>query len=338
MNHLLILLFVPVASFIASYFYPSFAVKFGLVAEPNFRSLHSNVTPRGAGIIAAVIVLLTLAVLGRQHFFSNRVFITLFYGGILVSIVGFLDDRYDLSARLRFVTQIIIAVALCVCFGASPPLKLGFATVSLGWFGAFIAVFALVWFYNLFNFIDGIDGMAISAVIFTSTTMATFFYLHHDVELSLLLLILGCANIGLLIFNWPPARVFLGESGSSFNSFMLSAIILASLWKPTPMLWVWLIVFAYYFTDTTMTTCTRMIKYPKTWYHPHRSHAYQNLARISDNHLKILSLVWAVNLVWLLPLAIAAYCFPQWGGLLCLLAYIPLIIFVYKFGPLYEDK
>ena len=179
--------------------------------------------------------------------------------------------------------------------------------------------------------------MAISSIIFVSFSTAILFYIEQEIMLSLLSGLLGLANVGLLYFNWPPAKFFIGEAGTSFNSFTISAIIMISLWKSTPILFVWLILLAYYLTDTSLTTFIRLFKYPQTWYRPHRSHAYQNLARIWGNHLKMLSIVWSINLLWLLPLALLAYYIPEKGWLFCLFAYLPLILFALRFGPLYED-
>jgi Fuc2NAc and GlcNAc transferase len=329
---------VPVVSFIASYFFPIPAKRFGFFSVPNYRSLHAEVIPRGAGVVVAGIMLPVFFVLKAIHYISPNEFMVLFWGGLVVSLVGLLDDRFELPARFRFVTQLIAAIWVCHWLGASPKLNLGFSLLDLGWTGAFLAVFFLVWFYNLFNFIDGIDGMAISSIIFVSFSAATLFFIKQEITLSTLLVLLGLANIGLLYFNWPPARIFLGEAGTYFNSYALSAIVMASLWKSTPILWVWLILLAYYLTDTTMTTLVRLFKYPKTWYKPHRSHAYQNLARIWDNHLKMLGIVWAINLLWLLPLALLAFFIPDKGWLFFLIAYLPIIAFALKFGPLYEDQ
>jgi len=313
-------------------------MRYGFFAKPNYRSLHTEVIPRGAGIVVAGILLPVFYILKSTHHISSAEFMVLFWGGLMVSLVGLFDDRFELPARFRLVTQIIAAIWVCLWLGASPKLNLGFSMLDLGWAGALLAVFFLVWFYNLFNFIDGIDGMSISSIIFVSFSAAFLLLVEQDATLSLLLVLLGLVNIGLLYFNWPPAKMFLGDVGSYFNSFALSAIIMASLWKSIPILWVWLILLAYYLTDTTLTTLVRLIKHPKNWYKPHRSHAYQNLARIWNSHLKMLGIVWAINLLWLLPLALLAFIIPEKGWLFFLVAYLPIVLFALKYGPLYEDQ
>jgi len=335
----LLLILLPAVSFLAGYFYCHVAEKYGIYAIPNFRSLHTRITPRGAGIAIASTSLLMLYILYQlQLEISAPLFITLFFGGLAVSLIGFLDDRFELSAKLRFFLQIIAASWLCYWLGGSPPLNFGVTTVHLGWMGIPVAIFLLVWFYNLFNFIDGIDGMALSSVIFVCLAMAVFLSFNQLNSLASLLLILGLANLGVLYFNWPPAKVFMGDTGTNFNSFFLSTIIMASLWTSLPLVWPWLTLLAYYLTDTSLTTLTRIAKYPRKWYHPHRSHAYQNLARINDSHLKVLSLVWVINIFWLLPLSFAEFYWPEKAWAFCLTAYSPLILFSLKFGPLHEDE
>jgi len=335
---IMLLLAVLIVSFIASYFYPKFAIKYGFYAAPNFRSLHTKIIPRGAGVVVALIMLPIFILLKRNDLISFNEFIILICGGGVVSIVGFLDDRFEISARIRLLVQIVAAIWICVWLGASPILNWGFTTSDLGWVGAILAVIMLVWFYNLFNFIDGIDAMAMSSVVFVSFSMGTILFLEQESSLATVLFFLGMANLGVLYFNWPPAKVFLGDVGTSFNSFTLSVVIMGSLWTAKPIIWVWLILLAYYLTDTTLTTTVRMMKCRRTWYHPHRSHAYQNLARIWNNHLKMVSIVWGVNLIWLLPLAILAYLIPENAWLYCIIAYFPIVIFVLKYGPLYEDQ
>lgn len=336
---MIMLLFgVLIISLVMSYFYPAFALKYGFHAKPNFRSLHTKIMPRGVGIVIVSIMLPVIFLLRQKDFIPHNEFIVLLSGGLLVSLVGFLDDRFEISARIRFPVQIAAAVWICFWLGASPVLNLGFTTIDLGWFGAILAVVMLVWFYNLFNFIDGIDAMAMSSVVFVSFSMGIILFLEQESSLAIILFFLGIANLGVLYFNWPPAKVFLGDVGTSFNSYTLSVIIMSSLWTGKPIVWIWLILLAYYLTDTTLTTSVRIIKFRRTWYHPHRSHAYQNLARIWDNHLKMVSIVWLINLVWLLPLAILAYRMPENAWLYFMVAYFPVVVFVLKHGPLLEDQ
>ena len=323
-------------STIGCYFYPKLAFKCGAIAAPNFRSLHSRMIPRGAGIVIVICVLLVLVVLSLIRAIDFYLYLPILIGGLLVSIVGFTDDCFELSARFRMFTQLLIAVWVCFWFANGVDLNIGFVFINIGLLKFPITIFLLVWFYNLFNFIDGSDGLAASAVIYISMVFSVICFLEHQQMLLLLLALLCSATLGFIIFNWPPAKIFLGDVGTSFCSYMISVVAIISIWQEHFNIWVWLIALGYYLSDTTFTTLVRVIKFPKTWYHPHRSHAYQNLARIGG-HLKILLLVWAFNLLWFLPLAVLAYIFPKQSALFFIIAYVGVFPFLLKYGPLCKD-
>ena len=200
-----------------------------------------------------------------------------------------------------------------------------------------VLVLALVWFYNLYNFIDGIDGLAASATIFIGVTMGVLLWLHGQPVLAGLCGFLAAASAAFLLFNWPPAKMFMGEAGSSFTSYVFSAICVESLRADPTLLWYWLLAGAVYFSDTTLTTLTRVLTVPG-WYRPHRSHAYQNLARIWGNHRKVLLLVLAGNFCWVLPLLVLARLQPRLAMIVTIVAYVPITRFCFKYGPRFENK
>jgi len=332
-----ILYFIFFASLIFTYGYIRMARVMGPCAVPNHRSLHQKITPKGGGIVIAVVMLLGMLTLHMNHYINLDKFL-MFYGiGIVVAIWGFSDDCLDINAKYRLAIQLAIALTVCMAFGGLPVLPLGFASVHLFWAGYLIAVPAFVWFYNLNNFIDGIDGMAISAAIYCSLAASFILHFAHADQLAVLLLMLAVASTGFLVFNWPKAKLFLGESGSAYISYFFSVIILLSLHTSDITIWVWLIIFGYYVADTTATNLTRALTLPK-WYLPHRSHAYQNLARCWNSHLKMLLLVLTIDTLWLFPLALLAFYNPGYAWLFAVVAYCPLLVFVVKFGPLFSNE
>lgn len=329
---------VVILSYFLGTLYIKLALKWHIHAEPNFRSLHDAVTPRGVGIVVALLCLLFFLSLYDVEFFHHYTGKLLFWGGLFVAINGILDDKYEFRARYRLAVQVIAAVFILSVLQKTPSINIGNGTVFLGPWAYPLLLLLIIWFYNLFNFIDGIDAMALSATIFVLSVMSLYFYLDQEMELSLLLLFLVAANAGVLFLNWPPAKVFIGDAGASFNSFMISAIALFTSLHGQQYVWLWMILFAYYFSDTGTTLISRIILKPRNWYLPHRSHAYQNLARIWESHLKMNGLVWAINLVWVLPMSLMAYFNPHYGWLICVLTYIPLLVFTYRYGPAYEDR
>lgn len=263
-------------------------------------------------------------------------FVIFFAGGMVVSLVGFADDRFDLPAISRLIVQLGAAVWILFWFGGVPALGFGATNVDLGWLGDVLAVPAMVWFFNLFNFMDGIDGMATSGTLYVTGAATIILLVNGDQELALLSALMCVAAAGFVYFNWPPAKVFLGDAGSSFFSYTIAALIIGSLWTDGMSLWTWLILLGYFVVDTTITLLIRVATV-KGWYRAHRSHAYQNLARIWADHLKVVRLVLVIEVFWLLPLALLSAWMHELAPLITAVAFAPIVVFVIRNGPLRED-
>ena len=317
-------------------FYPRFALSLHINAEPNYRSLHPTITPRGAGIVVACADLAAVAVGYWLGVIQHPYFLIFFAGGTVVALVGFADDRFDLPAILRLAVQLAASCWILFWFGGMPPLGLGAMVIDLGWIGGILAALAMVWFFNLFNFMDGIDGIATSGTMYVTAAAASILLINGAYPLGLLSALLCAATAGFVYFNWPPARVFLGDSGSSFFSYTIAALILGSLWSDGMSLWTWLILLGYFVVDTTVTLLIRLVTVKK-WYRAHRSHAYQNLARIWENHLKVVQLVLLIELFWLFPLALLSVWMHEIAPLIAAIAFFPIVIFAVRNGPLRED-
>ena len=337
MTYSLLLITVLIFSVAASAVYLQLGLKYGPYAKPNFRSLHMRVTPRGGGIAIAVSALVGCLYLYAKGDLSLAELMIYVPGGAIVAAAGAVDDRLDVPARYRLPFQVLAAGWVCFWLNGLPPVDLGFATVSLGLLGHLGLLVACVWFYNLYNFIDGIDGMASSATIFICSVMGIILWLAQQHVLAVILGLLAVSNAGFLPFNWSPARMFMGDAGSSFISYVLSAVVVQSLWTDASLMWAWLVVCAYYICDTTLTTIVRAWKVPN-WYRPHRSHAYQNLARIWDNHRKVVLLVLAINVIWLTPLLLLVLKNRLYAATVTAVAYTPLVFFNLRYGPLFENK
>lgn len=337
MTYLLLLLLAFAISIASSAIYLRFGLKYGPFAKTTFRSLHKRMTLLGGGVsiaCAVTAVCLYLYIKGLINAVDSKIYIL---GGAVVATMGALDDRFDISPRIRLPFQIVTAAWICLWVHGLQRSALGLPIPIMALVGFISLLVACVWFYNLFNFIDGVDGMAATATIYISSTMGIVLWIHGQQMLALLLGSLSAASAGFLAFNWSPAKMFMGDAGSSYISYILSAVIVRSLWVDISMLWVWLIVCAYYFSDTTVTTIVRAATIPQ-WYLPHRSHTYQNLARIWDSHRNVVSLVIAINLAWLTPLLFLMFTHRLNPIAVTAVAYTPLVIFNLRYGPLFEDK
>jgi len=177
--------------------------------------------------------------------------------------------------------------------------------VELGWVGSLIAVLGIVWVLNLFNFMDGIDGIAASEAIFVGLAGAWLTAGLHTAGGATLVVIFAAACGGFLVWNWSPAKIFLGDVGSGYLGYLTAVFTLAAARVDPAAVWVWLILGGAFFVDATVTLARRTWRRERV-YEPHRSHAYQWLARRWGSHRKVTLTLLTVNLVWLLPWAVLA--------------------------------
>ena len=147
---------------------------------------------------------------------------------------------------------------------------------------------------------------------------------------------MSCTS-ALMVFNWPPATIFMGDAGSIFLGYFFGAIILVTIMNDDISIWTWLVVFGYFFADTVITQIMRVILVKK-WYEAHRSHAYQNLARITNSHLKVTGGVTLYNLLWIFPLTLWSALQPGMGFIAAILAIAPALVVAYKYGPVLSSS
>ena len=323
-----------VLSFLGVYFLKKSALRLKIVAIPNKRSLHNKVTPRGGGVIIAIVFLAFLLFFYITRQIMVAEFLVLFGGGLIMAVTGFLDDILELKASIRFIIQ-FFAVGWGIYWIGGIPSTVFFERLPiLHGIANAITVVALVWFINSFNFIDGIDGLATSSAIFFSLSTGGYFLWQGIEPYGSLLIVLAACSLAFLCFNWPPAKIFLGDAGSNFFGYLFGAMVLITVKNGNLSIWTWLIILAYLITDTTTTTFLRLCLV-KGWYHTHRSHAYQNLARVLDNHKFVTCLITGINVFYLLPLAYLSIQYQQYAWLVFAASVIPILGFVLKYGPLY---
>ena len=323
-----------VLSFMGIFFLKKYASQLKLIAIPNERSLHQKMTPQGGGAIIAIIFLAFTLFLNIFGYMNNVEFLALFGGGLIMTITGFLDDIWNINASIRFFIQFLAAGWGLYWIGGIPSIPLLNYVDGLYALANAVVVVALVWFINSFNFMDGIDGLATSGAIFFSLSLSGYCFWQGIEPYGILLIVLSAASLAFLCFNWPPAKMFLGDAGSNFFGYLFGILLLITVKNNNLSVWTWLIVLAYFITDTTTTTLLR-IYMVKGWYRTHRSHAYQNLARVLNNHKFVTCLILGINIFYLLPLAYLSILYPQYAWIVFLAGDFPILIFVLKFGPLY---
>jgi Fuc2NAc and GlcNAc transferase len=302
------------------------SLRSGLMDIPNARSSHSAPTPRSGGVaivLAAEVAWGLLALLGVM---GADLWLALSVGGLAIAVVGYLDDRMQLSAALRFIVHLSAAAWALLSLGGVPPLDFGGGPVDLGWGGQVLGVIAVVWVLNLFNFMDGIDGIAASEAVFVAAGAAALLFLAGGAPgVPAAALVFAAACTGFLVWNWPPAKIFMGDVGSGFIGYVLATLALAAAREEPVSVAVLLILGGVFFVDATVTLVRRVLR-REHFYQAHRIHAYQWLARRYSAHRPVTLGVIAVNLVWLAPLAWWTIRHPGWASAAVLVALLPLVI------------
>jgi len=322
------------ATVAGSLLYRNVALQRGIIAKISSRTLHERTVPRGGGLVFGLVFAFGVFVTWLRGDLPTWVMLALGVGGAAAVVVGFIDDIYEVPALKKLATQTCLAVWLLVVFYA--PLY-GPFFVNAGVIQRVVVTLALifipVWLINLYNFIDGIDGLAISGSVFICAAGVTVLVLTGGSAVMVFLFaFLGASCLGFLFLNIPPAKIFMGDAGSIFLGYCIAAILLLTVLSGEISVWTWIIMLSYFLADTTTTTISRMFLV-KRWYGVHRSHAYQNLARIHKSHAKVTYAVVLYNILWAFPLAIWSALRPGWGPLAALLSVAPPVIWTLRFGP-----
>jgi Fuc2NAc and GlcNAc transferase len=246
-------------------------------------------------------------------FDGNRpVWIGLLGGGFLVAVVGWTDDRKRLPSGLRLLFYGLAAAWTVGWLGGLPVVELGIFRLHLGIFGAAVAWAWIFCFTNVYNFMDGIDGLAAGEGLAVSAAAGALLLLRGDRELAILCWVLSAALGGFIPWNWPPAKVFMGDVGSNFLGFLFASLAIASENRGSLPVLVWGVLLLVFLVDGVFTFFLRLLRGERVS-QAHHSHAYQRAVESGLSHTQVTSAILVLDGA-LVALAFAA----QWHPYLLL--------------------
>jgi len=275
-------------SLLLTYLIKNYAIKHALVAKVSERSSHTIPTPHGGGIAIALTWFLGLVYL----YFENTIDIHLFYAlliGVIISIVSYLDDLYELSPNIRLFTQALVASCGLYFLGGMKELDLFFFSISNQFFVNLFALFMVIWFINLYNFLDGINGYAGSEIVFLSLAGFLLFGGSHFI-------VLAVATLGFLVWNYGNAKIFMGDVGSTLLGYNVAIFTLYYGNENPQNFWIWIILFGVFWFDATLTLYRRKQNAEKLSV-AHKKHAYQRLIQSGWSHSNVVNSAIVINIV-----------------------------------------
>jgi len=249
-----------------------------ILDHPNERSSHTRPTPRGGGLAVTPVILAGWAALAGLGLILSGQWIVM-AGAFALLLLSWRDDRVSLSARTRLLVHLLAVAAGLL---ALPDKLLVFQGWLPFWADRAASAFLWLWFLNLYNFMDGIDGIT---GVETLCIAAGLYFLSPAQEQAA---VLAGASVGFLLWNWHPAKIFLGDAGSVPLGYLLAWLLLRmageGLWAPA------LILPAYYLADASITLIKRALRREKIW-QAHRQHFYQRAVQGGASHARVALLI-----------------------------------------------
>ncbi|OVZ92066.1 glycosyl transferase [Yersinia frederiksenii] len=331
-NLMLLISIFFVVSVMLTYLLRVYALKNNIIDTPNSRSSHVIPTPRGGGVAIVVSFLIGIMLFYFQGYLALLPAVGLIISGGVIALVGFWDDHGHIAARWRLLAHFSAAAFLLFCLGGFPALTISGYTIDLGLFGSVFGLLFLVWMLNLYNFMDGIDGLASAEAVIVCIGAIVIYLIsgnHIELDSYLILWLLASTVLGFLLWNFPPAKIFMGDAGSGFLGLIIGSLAISAGWIETKFFFCWLILLGLFIVDATWTLVRRVLGGFKV-YEAHRSHGYQIASRKFKRHLPVTLLAIAINVAWLFPIALLVGLNIVNPIIALIISYIPLLYVDYK--------
>ena len=315
MNHVL-LIFCAVGSFVGVAFLTRLAItashERGMLDHPNERSSHTTPTPRLGGIAILLSASSMLLVWGTLELPGTRQLIAIILSCGVIAFVGICDDFRPIRPWIRLCVQFLVIGSLVGFYHRV-------AVTEIWWI--IVLLFGSIWFVNLFNFMDGLDGFAASEAAFILAVIGGYALMAGDPLVGGLCVIGGAAIAGFLFFNMPPAQIFLGDGGSYWIATFLIAVVSAATMREVVSASIAAILPAPFVVDATLCLIRRALRREKIWI-GHRTHAYQRASDRFGGARAVTGGLFAINLLIVLPAVLAVTFFSALNWVAVLVVYV----------------
>ena len=283
-------------------------LKYGFVDKINQRKIHSGAIPRIGGIGIALGTLFPLFLL---YFYNNFVSRTLFgstenivvivYGGLSISLLGLFDDIKGVSAKLKLLFQVVLAIIAIYCGFSIDAMSTPWGVVQLGWVGHLITVLWIVGIINAFNLIDGMDGLSSGVSFFACITIMSLSIVNGYMFVALVSAALAGAVVGFLVYNFNPAKIFMGDAGSMFIGYLLAVLSLKNQSKGHTIvsLLVPIIAMGLPILDTTLAFLRRLLR-NQSIFSADKQHIHHILLSKGINQRKVVLMLYGISIVFTL--------------------------------------
>ena len=293
----------------------------GLIDHPTDRSSHTKPTPSGGGLVLVLIILL-----------SNLKLIKLcpefFFGGLLIAAIGFRDDIKSVPAIYRLLVQFFVVGMVIILLPLYNPIR--FIPVPVF---KFIILISGVWFINIYNFMDGIDGLAggyatAASIGFIFCIQDTILVEQWNIKIYLQLIYV---TLPFLVFNWYPSKIFMGDTGSTFIGFAFFCLGARALIYGNNIMYSFAIIMSFFWIDATLTLVRRFLR-GKKLLEPHKEFAFHKAARLFG-HWKVSCFMIMVTLFWLNPMAKLAVTNKDCDNTIAVISVLPVLAIILAFNP-----
>jgi UDP-N-acetylmuramyl pentapeptide phosphotransferase/UDP-N-acetylglucosamine-1-phosphate transferase len=267
----------------------------GMLDLPNERGSHALPTPRGGGLAIVAVVSAAVCLAAVLHPESLGPLAGAMLPALAVAAVSWFDDQQPVPIRVRFAVHFAAAVAATAVLGPVERIDLGsFGAIDLGVAAWPLTVLWIVGLINAFNFMDGIDGIAGITALAGGIAIAAAAWVSGATAIGAVAAAFAAASLGFLMWNWPPARVFMGDVGSTFCGMLLAVLPLAVGAEAKPRVVPVAVFVMWPFIFDTAYTIVRRLRNRENVFQPHRSHLYQRLTIAGWSHRAVSGLYGAL--------------------------------------------